>query len=329
LLLEETHPDLAVVVYGGALILIDITIVKKFLSKSTREYLLAMKPSKNVEEVPVPFRRKLYLKKIDENTQQITAYQPSSGGGGLFNVGGGPEKLTLNQDFLFKNAVIGFCEFKDYFRGRDFFCSSLVIFRIAARKKWGILLFELACSYAASNHKAVVIDRGEVSLSARKMLEYFDLKRRDVQKYPAALATYPELIGYTKEEVVNKFGTGGIFYSSTFNRDGFPDGTPEEKQKQLRKIVTDMKPRYDWKSNNYSYVSREGDPKHRLVMGGLASLDKAYYYDGKKGLLQLLMNRWNTAGELSGIQGFGYTAGKFAEEIYVAGYAFFQSFVQK
>ena len=64
-------------------------------------------------------------------------------------------------------------------------------------------------------------------------------------------------------------------------------------------------------------------------MGGLASLDKAYYYDGKKGVLQLLMDRWNTAGELSGIPGYGFTATYSIFDIYAAGYAFFQSFSPK
>ncbi|MFH1276096.1 MAG: hypothetical protein ABIH82_03215 [Candidatus Woesearchaeota archaeon] len=323
LLLEETYSSLAMVSHFNALILFDFEKVKKILRDNSRQMQKALgaKGSPLVGKRQKAYHTKFYFSSIKER-KEIEAYKSSEGG---YKEGTTYQKLYLIENRIFKEAIIGYCDFDGRFIKTDIFCGSLEFFRVAAKKGYGVLMFELAFSYAATFHRAVVIDRGEgensgVSKPARKVLEYFDLKRRDVLKYPAMLAKYPELIGYSKESAIEKFGTKGVYYSSTFNRYGFPIEIPEEKQNEL---ISQLQ--FRPKSRRLSYQEKEGGSKREIV-GGLASLDKAYYYDGKKGLLQHLLAKWQTAGELSGLLDFGATSGSYKSAIYNAGYAFFQSF---
>src|SRR3989344_3611611 len=333
LLLEQSHQSLALLNYKSSLILFDIEKVIAIIKQDSRMMAQAYSEQGRplVRKNQLSFAKR-YSRQRDASFQQITSYRPADGIGGSFE---GPPKLDVVEDKIMKQAIIGYCDFNNRFAQTHFFCGAWELFRIAAKPGYGSLMFELALSYASQFHKPVVIDRGDmadggVTIPARKMLQYFDLQRRDVLKYPAALAKYPELIGYSKENSVTVFGTKGTFYSSTFDRYGLPIRMTEEMRHQrlLEAVSLGYYPQRLLEVMQRSYQEKEGG-RAREVVGGLASLDKAYYYDGKKGLLIHLLAKWKTAGELSGLPGYGATAGRHTSTIYNAGYAFFQSFSEK
>lgn len=242
---------------------------------------------------------------------------PSSSG--LF---GQESRLTYDEFIAFRMCIIGYCEFKLH-QDRTDFLGAYEIWRIAARKGFGTFFLELFLSYASLDHRPVIIDRSEVSSEARLFWYHFDVKRRDVLKYPAALLKYPEEIGWTKKDVVSTFG-GSI--GSTFTGSGKP-----------RKSFYDGK----WRYGDYSYLNKESKPETNLVLDPLASLDKAFFYDGKVKDLKILMSRSETV--LSSLDDLPEMKAlyakypilkanpKFAETgksvLFHAGYAFFQSFI--
>ncbi len=183
-------------------------------------------------------------------------------------------RLGYRQYLALRMCIIGYCEFK-FHNDRTVFFGAHEIYRIAARKGFGTFFLELILSYASLDHRPVIIDREEVSPEAKGFWHSFDVKRRDVLKYPAALLKYPEEIGWTKENVIKMFG-GSI--GSTFYAGGKP------------RPVLDQRPR--WKQDYFgSFLNREGKLDTNPVLSPLASLDKAFFYDGKVKELKELMSR--------------------------------------
>ena len=215
--------------------------------------------------------------------------------------------LPWGWNYTVEKVIVGYVEFKSIERQADYFLGAKMIYRIAAQKGYGPYLFELAFAYAATQHRPVVIDRLECSPAARKVWQFFDT-RRYIIKYPAALNKYPELIGYTKEEVYRKFGSGA--FASVFGRDGYPEGTPGQKRLELGekasyKII-------GTKGYVPSYLQTEGEKDENTIFGTLAALDKAYYYDGRVTELESLIRR-------------GEIKKRHREELFQCGHAFFQS----
>ncbi len=211
------------------------------------------------------------------------------------------EKLSYWEAKIADHSIIGYCELK--LRPKPLFLGAYEIFRIAAKSGFGPFLFELVFSFAAQEHHPVIIDRGSVTPAARKVWQTFDVERRHIIKYPAALAAHPELVGYGKKEVWALFGSGP--FGSTFTEEGLPEGTDREKDAVLRR---------EFPLLFRSYLKDEGRTSTNKVVGGLASLDKAFYYDGQIAVLNKLMVK----GEALDIF--------YRSRITTAGLAFFQQF---
>lgn len=211
------------------------------------------------------------------------------------------EKLDYWEAKTADHSIIGYCELKQM--PKLLFLGAYEIFRIAAKSGFGPFLFELVFSLAAQEHHPVIIDRGSVTPAARKVWQTFDVERRHVIKYPAALAAHPELVGYNKKEVWVLFGSGP--FGSTFTEEGLPEGTDREKDAVLRREFPRL---------FRSYLKDEGRVSTNKVVGGLASLDKAFYYDGQIAVLNKLLAKGNALNSLE------------RRIITTAGQAFFQQF---
>ena len=156
-------------------------------------------------------------------------------------------------------------------------------------------------------HAPVVIDRHDASPAARKVWSYFDTDRKYIIKYPAALRKYPHLIGFTEEEVMKLYGPHA-FQASVFDRYGFPEGLSGKKVETLK---SELNLNDSPKSYYRSFIRSEGKPTTNLAVGGIASLDKAYYYEGEINILAKLLKK-------------GKTDKKYDKSFAAAGYFFFQ-----
>ncbi|MBW2965198.1 hypothetical protein KY363_07105 [Candidatus Woesearchaeota archaeon] len=203
---------------------------------------------------------------------------------------GDPKQLDYMQcQYLESSVVLGFAQLT-WPHNRYQYLGAYEIFRIAAMKGFGPFLFEMVFSFAAKQHHPVIIDRGEVSPDARKVWERFD-SRREIIAYPAALRKYPELVGFTHDEVDQIFGPG-IYHSATFDKYGLPDATSEAHRKNiLSKIHPGAR---EWQFHHTSYLENESGRHTNPVTGELASLDKAFYYDGKVKLYDDLISKGET-----------------------------------
>lgn len=211
------------------------------------------------------------------------------------------EKLNYWEAKTADHSIIGYCELKEM--PKPLFLGAYEIFRIAAKSGFGPFMFELVFSFAAQEHRPVIIDRGSVTPAARKVWQTFDVERRHVIKYPAALAAHPELVGYSKKEVWALFGSGP--FGSTFTKEGLPEGIDREKYAVLRR-------EFYWSFR--SYLEDEGRASTNKVVGELASLDKAFYYDGQIAVLNKLMAKSQALDTF------------YCSKIRTAGLAFFQQF---
>ena len=190
--------------------------------------------------------------------------------------------------YAFFEAMIGYCEISYKFP-RERFLGAYEIFRIVALPGFGPFFFELIFSWASLKHAPVVIDRKDVSPAARKVWSYFDTDRKYIIKYPAALRKYPSLIGFTKEELFELYGPHA-FGASVFDKYGFPEGLSREKLEELKsKLTSDPNSLHYFRGK--SFITKEGKPTTNLAVGGLASLDKAYYYDGEVKILAKLLKK--------------------------------------
>ncbi|MBS3174781.1 hypothetical protein J4440_02780 [Candidatus Woesearchaeota archaeon] len=217
----------------------------------------------------------------------------------------GEEDLGYLGYRMAETVIIGYCEFKCK-HDKETYLGAWEIFRIAAKKGYGPLMFEIACSFVSQDKSPVIIDRDEVSKGARKILEYFDTNRTDMIKYPGSLIKYPELIGFTREEVIELFGSGPL--GSVFDGYGYPKGIPREKLIKLCK--KDLHKHF---GGSKSYLEREGNKNTNQVLGGLASLDKAYYYDRQKEFMISLIQK-------------GKQDIRYKSDLLKYGHAFFKSF---
>jgi len=245
-------------------------------------------------------------------------------------LGVGSRKLNYLEYKAMQEAVIGYCEFNKTFP-KELFCGSSHLLRLAARFGLGNFFLELILSFKAKKHQPVIPDRKENTLSSRKLFCSFDNSRPDVLKYPASLKNYPKKIGFTKKKAERLFGKEGI-NSETFNASGFPINTSKEKIEKITssknyhqfvwpQIYEDeqgimLKKHYvrqnEWEVKYGSYIETEGNNKLTRC------LDKAYYFDKRTKLLDILIKRGNQDREKSPMYG--------QQPLQVAGDAFFQSF---
>jgi hypothetical protein len=206
----------------------------------------------------------------------------------ILDDGGEPKQLDFFQcQWIERGVVVGFVNLKPPVN-KYHYLGAFEIYRIAAKKGFGPLLFELVFAFAAKEKRPVIIDRGEVSADARKVWERFD-SRSEIIAYPAALRKYPELVGFTGEEVIETFGAG-IYHSATFDRFGLPDAIAGDKRKELMsKAFPGVPDRLYPRFSSRSYLDDEGKRSTNRVVGELAGLDKAFFYDGKVGLYDALL----------------------------------------
>ncbi len=239
-------------------------------------------------------------------------------------------KLGYRQYLALRMCIIGYCEFKLH-RDRAVFLGAYEIYRIASRKGFGTFFLELILSYASLDHRPVIIDREEVSPDARQFWHNFDVKRKDILKYPAALLKYPEEVGWTKKDVISTFG-GSI--GSTFDSGGKP------------RPILDQRP--GWKQGYFgSFLNRESKSGTNPILDPLASLDKAFFYDGRvKEVKELMSHSDAVLSSLDNLpemkdyyaktkdyyvkSGYHQDRTELAKSgkstLFEAGYAFFQSF---
>ncbi|MBI4150377.1 hypothetical protein HY488_03160, partial [Candidatus Woesearchaeota archaeon] len=273
LAIVEGYPDLAVVIGqkrgSGANVFIVLLNRKAYLQEREKMQWINKVMAEGTPE------GKKAMEEFYKYCDSITDYTE---GYGFFE----PEKLSYFEAKLVDNAIIGYAELR-YAPNRYQYLGAFEIWRIAAKKGFGPFFFELVFSFAAKEKKPVIIDRGEVSGDARKVWAYFD-ERPSIIKYPIALQKYPELIGFTRDEVIEKFGAG--INASTFDNDGFPRGIAEEKRKELLAEIGSQRER-----TSKSYLDLEITRDTNIVTGPIASLDKAYYFDGKITIVNDLLNR--------------------------------------
>ncbi len=197
--------------------------------------------------------------------------------------------LSYLGNKMVDNVIIGYCQMSWKYK-KEQFLGAYEIYRIAARQGWGLFFLELVLSQAALQHAPVILDRQETSPAIRKLWEYVDLHRPAIIKYPAALMKYPELIGFSKREVLELFGPA-VVGSSVFDEYGFPAGLSREIVDKL-KIKAGSSPdiweQLSWKK---SYLKKESKLGTNPLLGGIASLDKAYYYDGETKTLAALLRQ--------------------------------------
>jgi len=206
------------------------------------------------------------------------------------------------------SSIIGYCEM-GFKYPRERYLGAYEIYRIAALPGFGPFFFELVFSWASLKHAPVVIDRYDASPAARKVWSYFDTDRKYIIKYPAALRKYPHSIGFTEEEVMKLYGPHA-FQASVFDRYGFPEGLSGEKVEELKNKLESLKGS-GVQRDLRSFIGSEGKPTTNLAVGGIASLDKAYYYDGEVNILAKLLKK-------------GKTDKKYDKSFAAAGYFFFQ-----
>jgi len=211
-----------------------------------------------------------------------------------------PVNDPITLKFMFE-GLLGYAEVEDH-NPKTKYLGALEIARIVAKKGWGPYFFELIFSYASTKHKPVIIDRRSVTPAAIKVWEYFDEQRRHIIKYPAALRKYPELVGYSKQEVMEKFGSGSL--GSTFDAEGYPVDMSLGKLRQYRLDAYNRDAK-DYGIGKKAYEegvekiknSRQQEGTYlkkeitNQVIGENASLDKAYYYDGLIDELKVLIKR--------------------------------------
>ncbi|MBI2112551.1 hypothetical protein HYT52_03390 [Candidatus Woesearchaeota archaeon] len=169
LLLEEMHPRLALLQSGSALILFDLEKVKDIFRMDARAKARAFGEEGRalVRKGQSAFAKR-HLAERQAYHLEITAEQPVDGTGGMFDM---PKLLTNEQDKIFKTAILGYCEFRNGYSNSDIFCGAMMTYRTAAKRGYGVLLYELAFSFASLNHRAVIGDRSEISTPARKIWE--------------------------------------------------------------------------------------------------------------------------------------------------------------
>jgi len=273
-------------------------------------------------------------KYIEDYSQRIKDYSVQSSG--FFEH---KEKLLDVQHRILEKAIIGSAILKEPQYGKDAYLNAMEIWKIGARKGWGSLLLELILSFAAENKHPVIMDHspahfgGGVSKEMRKLWHKFESKPT-VIKYPIALRSLPEAIGYNKREVLELFGTTGVFNSHTFNQWGIPDQTPDEKINQflLRNVTNSFKKskleltRWDTsieyrrkKDAIRNYLLEER--KEGQTSGETACLEKAYYYEESIPLLQELLNKGKPD-----LKEGSFTFDNFFK---IPGEAFFQRFADK
>ncbi|MDO8656496.1 MAG: hypothetical protein Q7K45_04615 [Nanoarchaeota archaeon] len=217
------------------------------------------------------------------------------------------DSLLYIENKMVDNVIVGYCEFSRRYQ-KEQFLGAYEIFRIATLPGMGLFFLELVLSWAALQHAPVILDRHETSPAIRKLWAYIDTDKPYIIKYPAALSKYPEAIGYTKKEALELFGQKGLL-SSTFDENGFPTGLSEAMVKTL-KLKVGIQEGFDV---HKSYLKRKSATDADQIIGGIASLDKAYYYDGEKSILAKLIKR--------GMKDKNYTINKHFKN---AGHVFFQ-----
>ncbi len=313
---QEALPNLALANAGKILVLFDYNAYARIYPQESKDNrkLYGNYPQQRLGK----FRRTGLLKRNSLYTSQITAERPPDGSGGLMDI---PHLLNKTEDRLMKQSIIGYVELKPTFK-YDQFLNAWEIYRIATKKGYGVFLTEIALCYAAQFHKALVMDRDQVSKAARKAWAYLDLNRPDVLKFPASLHKYHDLLGYSEEEIYAKFGDSGL-RSVTFNRWGYPRDCITEKMDSL---LAGLRKAWGWLPEMHlSWMDNLKETNQ--FNGGIASLDKAYYYDGKKKTLQELLARGKRIGYYGGQDKISrsYLMSNWSD-LYHAGYAFFQSF---
>ncbi len=318
LTIQNALPHLALSVYQNVLILFDYTAYSHIYQEELKN--LSKLYGQYAEQQVGKWRRNRLRRKSDAYYQQITAKAPPDSSMGLWSEEA--PKLREVEDKLMKKSIVGYAELKGNFED-DQFLNAWEIYRIAAKKGYGVFLTELVLCYAAEFHKAVVIDRNSVSKAAQKAWSSLDLNRRDVLKFPSALRKYHSLLGYSEKDIYDKFGESGL-RSVTFNRFGYPRGCSKER---MEVFLTSLRERWrkDPSELKLSWMDRMKVTDE--FGGGWASLDKAYYYDGKKNILKELLARGNRVGYYPGKDKISRS--RLLSNIgilYHAGYAFFQSF---
>lgn len=198
--------------------------------------------------------------------------------------GFGSNSVDYLENRMVDHVIVGYCEMPTRHR-KEVFLGAYEILRIAAKPGMGLFFLELVLSWAALRRAPVIIDRKETSPAARKLWEYIDTEKPYILKYPAALLKYPEAIGYTKKEVLELFGPA-VFGLSVFDENGFPAGLPKQKVEELKQKIgiSEM-------VEGVSYLKKEATRSTNRVIGGIASLDKAYYYQGEIKTLGLFIKR--------------------------------------
>jgi len=300
------YKDMAVSVYGGTFILYDAVRFREAIKH-------AVEMSVDQEQFVLSREQEETISAFNEFTGAIKE-KGYPQGSGMFS---DSPPLTYHQFVVLRTSIIGYCEFKDH-KDRADYLGAHEIYRIAARKGFGTFFLELILSYASLDHRPVVIDRKEVSPEARQFWHGFDVKRKDILKYPAALSKYPEEGGWTSENVVETFGGS---FGSTFDGQGKPGRIFDKRPRWVSSIVG-------------SYLKRKGKPDTNLILDPLASLDKAFFYDGKVKEVTILMERSDKI-----LSSLGQTIPRFREfesfqknkiygegVLFNAGYAFFMSF---
>ncbi len=199
-------------------------------------------------------------------------------------------KLSPLDLMILKKVILGYCELKNPFN-KTVYLGARELCRIAAKRGFGHLLLELSLSYAAKRKSAVIPDRFQFSGAARKLWEHFDLHRNDIIKFPAAMMDHSELIGITKREIVSFYGTSTI--PSTFDDMALPRGMIKKEQ-----YIDKISDTWDLRDHHtQSYLDYEGNARTNKILGGLACLDKSYYYAGAiKTLDQLIANNEKRGG---------------------------------
>ncbi len=201
------------------------------------------------------------------------------------------DRISYLESRMVDNVILGYCEFSWKYK-KEQFLGAYEIFRIATKPGLGLLFLELILSWASLRHAPAILDRKNTSPAIRKLWEYIDTEKPQVLKYPAALLKYPLAVGYTKNEAIEVFGPA-VITSSVFDENGFPHGISKDNLRQLQEKIGNIR--------GMSYLQKEKMASTNQVVGGIASLDKAYYYDGEKILLAGLLkkgfkdakNRWN------------------------------------